>query len=241
MSAEDKAEELINGISTALDLQAQRRVNCEIKGFVIRDGIRDIMLSTLDDAWKNFQENSLENKSLILVAGDSFQGLEYTHYLELAIYKAGKYSCSKEIEKEKGWSQNEKIQQVYDEVTAKVKGIQQFIKDFYVIEDLQASKYKMHEFDSLDEAIECYEYLPRSDMKALGINNTKGGALDFLHCVDETNKILDDFKKVESWSNEKCISEAVKAIKIKFLGDQAMSIIADMDEQQLLYGEEMEY
>lgn len=69
MSAEDEAEELIDGINVALDLQAQRRVNCEIKG----------------------------------------------------------------------WNKNEKIQRVYAQVKAKVNGIQQFIKDFYVIEDINAS------------------------------------------------------------------------------------------------------
>lgn len=36
-------------------------------------------------------------------------------------------------------------------------------------------------------------------------------------CKDGNNKILDDFKKVELWRNEKCIGEAVKAMKIKFI------------------------
>ena len=97
-----------------------------------------------------------------------------------------------------------------------------FIADYYVIEDLQKNgKLDIQRFFDLDSALATYTKLPSDKLKALGITNTNPlpGSLDFIHCKDGTNVIVDDYKKVEGWDNPEIaaavtkITEAISSAK----------------------------
>ena len=89
-----------------------------------------------------------------------------------------------------------------------------FIRRFYVIEDLQASKYNLKEFSELDTAYSYYDNLPETKMKALGVES-KCGALDFIQCVEGKNKLTKDYEKLARWKNSKEIKSVVEELKKK--------------------------
>lgn len=76
-----------------------------------------------------------------------------------------------------------------------------FISHFYVIEDIEARLYKLTKYEDYPSAREAYFALPFDKKKALGVQNTKGGSLDFIHCKDGDDTPIMDCKKVEGWNN----------------------------------------
>jgi len=80
-----------------------------------------------------------------------------------------------------------------------------FIHHFYVAEDIQKrGALDIKEYSTLDDALRAYHELPTTQMKALGAMNTRTpypGSLDFIHCKDGQDTIVQDYTKVDGWVN----------------------------------------
>ena len=80
-----------------------------------------------------------------------------------------------------------------------------FIDHFYVIADLQKQgQLDVTEYSTLGDAFAAYQAIPTAQMKALGAMNTREpmpGSLDFMHCKDGVDTVLEDYLKVEGWDN----------------------------------------
>ena len=80
-----------------------------------------------------------------------------------------------------------------------------FIDHFYVVEDLQKrGALDIKEYGSFEDAMKAYRELPSTQMKALGAMNTRRplpGSLDFIHCRDGHDTIVQDYTKVAGWEN----------------------------------------
>ena len=72
-----------------------------------------------------------------------------------------------------------------DELEAQKRQEQPFVKQFYVVENLQAAPLKIERFGNLDDAMAQYQALPNHYMKALGVEKNPDplpGSLDVLQC-----------------------------------------------------------
>ena len=81
---------------------------------------------------------------------------------------------------------------------------QPFVKQFYVVENLQAVPLKIERFGNLDDAMSQYQALPNHCMKALGVEKNPDplpGALDILQCKNGIDTIVEDYKTVPGWDN----------------------------------------
>lgn len=70
---------------------------------------------------------------------------------------------------------------------------QPFVKQFYVVENLQAVPLKIERFGNLDDAMSQYQALPNHCMKALGVEKNPDplpGSLDILQCKNGIDTIL---------------------------------------------------
>lgn len=81
---------------------------------------------------------------------------------------------------------------------------QPFVKQFYVVENLQAVPLKIERFGNLDDAMSQYQALPNHCMKALGVEKNPDplpGSLDVLQCRNGIDTIVKDHKTVPGWDN----------------------------------------
>lgn len=81
---------------------------------------------------------------------------------------------------------------------------QPFVKQFYVVENLQDAPLKIERFGNLDDAMSQYQALPNHYMKALGVEknpNPLPGSLDVLQCRNGIDTIVEDYKTVPGWDN----------------------------------------
>ena len=81
---------------------------------------------------------------------------------------------------------------------------QPFVKQFYVVENLQAAPLKIERFGNLDDAMSQYQALPNYYMKALGVEKNPDplpGSLDILQCRNGIDTIVEDYKTVPGWDN----------------------------------------
>lgn len=79
-----------------------------------------------------------------------------------------------------------------------------FVKQFYVVENLQAAPLKIERFGNLDDAMSQYQALPNHYMKALGVEKNPDplpGSLDVLQCRNGLDTIVEDYKTVPGWDN----------------------------------------
>lgn len=93
------------------------------------------------------------------------------------------------------------------ELTAEAE--KSFIAKYYVVEDLQVrGALQIEKFDDLETALNAYFALPNDKVRALGIENSKPrtGSLDFIHCHDGVDEIVQDYQKVEGWMNPEIVA-----------------------------------
>ena len=86
----------------------------------------------------------------------------------------------------------------------KLEQEQPFVKQFYVVENLQAAPLKIERFGNLDDAMSQYQALPNHYMKALGVEKNPDplpGSLDVLQCRNGIDTIVEDYKTVPGWDN----------------------------------------
>ena len=86
----------------------------------------------------------------------------------------------------------------------KLEHEQPFVKQFYVVENLQAAPLKIERFGNLDDAMAQYQALPNHYMKALGVEKNPDplpGSLDVLQCRNGIDTIVEDYKTVPGWDN----------------------------------------
>ena len=91
-----------------------------------------------------------------------------------------------------------------EELEAQKEQEQPFVKQFYVVENLQAAPLKIERFGNLDDAMSQYQALPNHYMKALGVEknpNPLPGSLDVLQCRNGIDTIVEDYKTVPGWDN----------------------------------------
>ena len=90
------------------------------------------------------------------------------------------------------------------EAQKKLEQEQPFVKQFYVVENLQAAPLIIERFDNLDDAMSQYQALPNHYMKALGVEKNPDplpGSLDVLQCRNGIDTIVEDYKTVPGWDN----------------------------------------
>ncbi len=98
----------------------------------------------------------------------------------------------------------ENMGEAYPELEAQKEQEQPFVKQFYVVENLQAAPLKIERFGNLDDAMSQYQALPNHYMKALGVEknpNPLPGSLDILQCKNGLDTIVEDYKTVPGWDN----------------------------------------
>ena len=91
-----------------------------------------------------------------------------------------------------------------EELEAQKTREQPFVKQFYVVENLQAAPLKIERFGNLDDAMSQYQALPNHYMKALGVEKNPAplpGSLDILQCRNGNDIIVEDYKTVPGWDN----------------------------------------
>ena len=90
------------------------------------------------------------------------------------------------------------------ELEAQKEQEQPFVKQFYVVENMQAAPLKIERFGNLDDAMSQYQALPNHYMKALGVEKNPDpmpGSLDVLQCKNGLDTIVEDYKTVPGWDN----------------------------------------
>ena len=90
------------------------------------------------------------------------------------------------------------------EAQKKLEQEQPFVKQFYVVENLQAAPLIIERFDNFDDAMSQYQALPNHYMKALGVEKNPDplpGSLDVLQCRNGIDTIVEDYKTVPGWDN----------------------------------------
>ena len=90
------------------------------------------------------------------------------------------------------------------ELEAQKEQEQPFVKQFYVVENLQAAPLKIERFGNLDDAMSQYQALPNHYMKSLGVEKNPDpmpGSLDVLQCKNGLDTIVEDYKTVPGWDN----------------------------------------
>ena len=91
-----------------------------------------------------------------------------------------------------------------EELEAQKTQEQPFVKQFYVVENLQDAPLKIERFGNLDDAMSQYQALPNHYMKALGVEKNPDplpGSLDVLQCRNGIDTIVEDYKTVPGWDN----------------------------------------
>ena len=91
-----------------------------------------------------------------------------------------------------------------EELDAQKEQEQPFVKQFYVVENLQAAPLRIERFGNLDDAMSQYQALPNHYMKALGVEKNPDplpGSLDILQCRNGIDTIVEDYKTVPGWDN----------------------------------------
>ena len=88
---------------------------------------------------------------------------------------------------------------------AQVEKNKPFIDRYYVVEDLNAAPLKVVNYSDREAALAAYTALPSDRLKAFGVVNSKEmpGSLDFLHCVDGRDILIEDYLRNDdaSWRN----------------------------------------
>lgn len=101
------------------------------------------------------------------------------------------------------------------ELDAQKEQEQPFVKQFYVVENLQAAPLRIERFGNLDDAMSQYQELPNHYMKALGVEKNPDplpGSLDVLQCRNGIDTIVEDYKTVPGWDNPYIQSHVVALV-----------------------------
>lgn len=84
-----------------------------------------------------------------------------------------------------------------------------FIDHYYVVEDLQIrGVLNIEKFTNFEDAMTAYLALPKDKLKAMGVekkSNPLPGCLDMIQCVEGQDKIIQDYLKVDGWSNSEIL------------------------------------
>ena len=91
-----------------------------------------------------------------------------------------------------------------------------FVKQFYVVENLQAAPLKIERFGNLDDAMSQYQALPNHYMKALGVEKNPDplpGSLDILQCKNGIDTIVENYKTVPGWDNQYIQNHVVQPLQ----------------------------
>ena len=83
-------------------------------------------------------------------------------------------------------------------------GPSDFIDHFYVIPDLNVTgQLDVRTYSTFEDAYSAYSKMPDDRQKALGIQNTMPmpGSLDFIHCRDGVDTLVEDYLEIEGWNN----------------------------------------
>ena len=94
---------------------------------------------------------------------------------------------------------------------------QPFVKQFYVVENLQDAPLKIERFGNLDDAMSQYQALPNHYMKALGVEKNPDplpGSLDVLQCRNGIDTIVEDYKTVPGWDNPYIQNHVVQPLQV---------------------------
>ena len=94
---------------------------------------------------------------------------------------------------------------------------QPFVKQFYVVENLQDAPLKIKRFGNLDDAMSQYQALPNHYMKALGVEKNPDplpGSLDVLQCRNGIDTIVEDYKTVPGWDNPYIQNHVVQPLQV---------------------------
>ena len=103
------------------------------------------------------------------------------------------------------------------ELEAQKKQEQPFVKQFYVVENLQAAPLRIERFGNLDDAMSQYQELPNHYMKALGVEKNPDplpGSLDVLQCRNGIDTIVEDYKTVPGWDNPYIQNHVVQPLQV---------------------------
>ena len=104
---------------------------------------------------------------------------------------------------------------------------QPFIKQFYVVEDLEIKgPLSIQRFEDMDTALNAYFALPNEKMKAFGIENSNPlpGSLDFIQCINGIDRIVVDYLRVEGWKNPEIIAAT-----------ERIDVALDLHDAQIAY------
>ena len=120
-----------------------------------------------------------------------------------------------------------------------------FIAHYYVVPDLQTQgQLAVQTFPAFEEAFSVYVALPTTQLKALGVQNTKPmpGSLDFIQCRDGKDYLVEDYTKVDGWDSPE-ITELVNEIqkRLRDRPDQEQAPESRVDEmlQQAMLAAEL--
>lgn len=103
------------------------------------------------------------------------------------------------------------------ELDAQKEQEQPFVKQFYVVENLQAAPLRIERFGNLDDAMSQYQELPNHYMKALGVEKNPDplpGSLDVLQCRNGIDTIVEDYKTVPGWDNPYIQNHVVQPLQV---------------------------
>ena len=104
-----------------------------------------------------------------------------------------------------------------EELEAQKEQEQPFVKQFYVVENLQAAPLRIERFGNLDDAMSQYQALPNHYMKALGVEKNPDplpGSLDVLQCRNGIDTIVEDYKTVPGWDNPYIQNHVVQPLQV---------------------------
>lgn len=103
-----------------------------------------------------------------------------------------------------------------NELEAQKRQEQPFVKQFYVVENLQDAPLKIERFGNLDDAMSQYQALPNHYMKALGVEKNPDplpGSLDILQCKNGIDTIVENYKTVPGWDNQYIQNHVVQPLQ----------------------------
>ena len=103
-----------------------------------------------------------------------------------------------------------------NELEAQKRQEQPFVKQFYVVENLQDAPLKIERFGNLDDAMSQYQALPNHYMKALGVEKNPDplpGSLDILQCKNGIDTIVENYKTVLGWDNQYIQNHVVQPLQ----------------------------
>ena len=103
-----------------------------------------------------------------------------------------------------------------NELEAQKRQEQPFVKQFYVVENLQDAPLKIERFGNLNDAMSQYQALPNHYMKALGVEKNPDplpGSLDILQCKNGIDTIVENYKTVPGWDNQYIQNHVVQPLQ----------------------------